>query len=163
MAEDLSKYTDQGLIDRINELEDSIRKWANMRSRFKTLDDAMDAYDALIEDAHKTIAKGFAEQAATLRSIGRKRSGNTQWRMDPRVALAKLVIEDHEGAQSLLAEVKALDYGMDLLDYEVKRCWDRIAIAEYKQEQVRREAELKTQQVQKVYEAEMQRIGDLDD
>ena len=68
--------------ERMARVEDSLRELWNKRTRVKTLDDAMDAYDALIKDAHKTIANGFAEQAATLRAIGRARSGNTQWRMD---------------------------------------------------------------------------------
>ena len=69
--------------DRMTRIDDSRRELRNHRTRVKTMEDALDAYDGLVADAYKIRALGVDGQTSTHKAIGRADTGNTQWTIRP--------------------------------------------------------------------------------
>ena len=63
------ELSDQELMQSIMELEKSKVALGNLRSREKTLEDALAGYDAQVEKAHGTVAEGLHGQAARLKVL----------------------------------------------------------------------------------------------
>ena len=154
------ELTDQDLKESITELEQSAVQLSNLRSREKTLEDAMDAYDGLVKNARRIVGEGLDGQAARLKNMGRAGTGNTQWHLPSGFHDALWLIEDHNGTQTLRNRVLGQGYGMVLADYQAERNRNRESIAEIRRELLLRESSQKIEQAQKVYETEMARIGD---
>lgn len=154
------ELTDQDLKESITELEQSAVQLSNLRSREKTLEDAMDAYDGLVKNARRIVGEGLDGQAARLKNMGRAGTGNTQWHLPSGFHDALWLIEDHNGTQTLRNRVLDQGYGMVLADYQAERNRNRESIAEIRRELLLRESSQKIEQAQKVYETEMARIGD---
>ena len=154
------ELTDQDLKESITELEQSAVQLGNLRSREKTLADALDAYDGLVKNARRIVGEGLDGQAVRLKAMGRAGTGNTQWHLPPGFHDALWLIEDHNGTQTLRDRVMEQSYGMVLADYQAERNRNRESIAEIRRELLLRESSQKIEQAQKVYETEMARIGD---
>ena len=108
--------TESGHAESMKRVDDSLRELKNHRTRVKTLEDALDGYDALVADAYKIKELGLDGQTSTLKHIGRAGTGNTQWNLPANFSNALAVIADHEGPQEFRNRVLASDYGMSLED-----------------------------------------------
>ena len=108
--------SESGHAESMMRIDGSLRELKNKRTRSKTLDDALDAFDGLIAEAYKIREIGLEGQVATFMSIGRAGTHNTQWNLPPNFANANWLIEDHEGAQTLRNRVLEGEYGMSLED-----------------------------------------------
>ena len=130
-----------------------------LRSREKTLEDALDAYDGLVTKARRIVAEGLDGQVARFKAIGRAGTGNSQWGLPPGFHDALWLIGDHEGPQTLRNHVLAQDYGMTLADYQAERNQKKTSIAELKRELARRDVQRKTEQADRLYQEELAKIG----
>ena len=100
-------------------IEGSLRDLKNKRTREKTSEDALDAYDGLVASAYKIRALGVDGQTSTHKAIGRADTGNTQWNYPGNFSWAVWLIADHEGEQMQRNSVLNAKYGMDLeVDYK---------------------------------------------
>jgi len=152
-------HTDEELqVDRM-ELEDSDRKLGNWQSLNPNLEDALGGYEAYIAAAYQAVAAGWAQQAASIRAVGRVGSSTVEWRIPARFTEAVDIVQDHEGQQALLAAVNALEYGHDHAKVKAERAQKREKIGRIRAELARRQAERSTNQAQTVYQDELNRIG----
>ena len=97
-------------------IDDSRRELRNHRTRVKTMEDALDAYDGLVADAYKIRALGMDGQTSTCKAIGRAGTGNSQWNYPDNFSWANWLIADHQGAQMQRNSVLDVEYGMSLED-----------------------------------------------
>ena len=88
----------------------------NHRSRVGTVEDALDSYEGMVEEARKIKALGLEGQLATLKHFGRAGTGNFSWNLPAHFSDALALIADHEGPQEFRNLVLAGDYGMSLED-----------------------------------------------
>ena len=68
------------------------------------------------------------------------------------------MIADHDGPQVLLNAIKNQTYSMTLEEYETERDARYVEIATIRRELLRRESDLKIQQAETAFDAEIQRI-----
>lgn len=145
--------------ERIACIRDSLRELRNERTRVKTQEDALDAFDALVADAHKTIALGLEGQAATLKAIGRAGTGNTQWNYPANFAWASWLIEDERGAQSQRNIVLNGEYGMSLEnDYKPLVKAHEATLAVLRKAQAETKLNAQQEQIRRNYENELETI-----
>ena len=104
----------------LTRIEGSLRELRNKRTRVKTPEDALDAYDGLVADASKTRELGLDAQVSALKAIGRTETGNTQWNFPANFSNANWLIADHEGAQMMRNRVLEAEYGWTLEGYEAE-------------------------------------------
>jgi len=71
--------TELGHEESMKRVNDSLRELRNQRTRVKTLDDALDAYDGLVAEAYKIRELGLDGQTSACKAIGRSGTGNSQW------------------------------------------------------------------------------------
>jgi hypothetical protein len=149
--------------ERMALIQDSLRELRNERSRVKTLEDAMDAFDALVAEAHKTKALGLEGQTSTLKANGRAGTGNTQWNYPANFGWAVWLIEDEKGEQSQRNSVLNGEYGMSLEDdYKplVKAHEATLAVLRKAQADTKLNAQL--EQAQRTYENDLNSIEGAD-
>jgi hypothetical protein len=145
--------------DRMMRIEGSRRELRNLRSRVKTPEDAMDAYDGLVADAYKTRQLGLDGQVSTLKAIGRADTGNTQWNLPANFAHAIWLIADHEGPQTLRNGVVMSDYGMSLEgDYRPLLKAHDATLAVLKKEEADTKLNAQLEQARRTYESELDSI-----
>ena len=145
--------------DRMTRIEDSRRELRNQRTRVKTLDDALDSYNAQVADAYKIRALGVDGQTSTHKHFGRADTGNTQWNYPGNFSWAVWLIADHEGEQMQRNSVLNAEYGMDLeVDYKplVKAHDGTTALLKKESADMRLEAQ--QEQVRHAYESELDNI-----
>ena len=111
--------SESGHAESMKRVGDSLRELKNQRTRVKTLEDALDSYDAQVAEAYKIRALGVDGQTSTHKAIGRADTGNTQWNYPGNFSWAVWLIADHEGEQMQRNSVLSAEYGMDLeVDYK---------------------------------------------
>ena len=137
------------------ELQKSLTQLSNKRSQEGTLEDTLQKYDILLEKSRKILDESWAMQAARLR---RDTQGNASFCFHPEHDDAARFLADHNGPQVLLNDIKAQSYGMTLDEYEAERDAKHEAMANIRYELVRREADVKIQQAESAFDAEIQRI-----
>ena len=123
----------------------------------------MDAFDALVAEAHKTKALGLEGQTSTLKAIGRAGTGNTQWNYPANFGWAVWLIEDEKGEQSQRNSVLNGEYGMSLEDdYKplVKAHEATLAVLRKAQADTKLNAQL--EQAQRTYENDLNSIEGAD-
>ena len=140
-------------------VNDSLREWKNHRTRVKTLEDALDAYEGLVADARKIKKLGLEGQLATFKAIGRAGTGNTQWSLSPNFANAVWLIDDHEGPQEFRNLVLAGEYGMSLEgEYNPVMKAHNGTMAVLRKELADMRLEAQQEQAQRIYENELESI-----
>jgi len=161
MAEVTAGYSDEtnGHLEHVRmEMEKSITQLSNKRTEEGTLDDALDAYDGLVDKSRKILAESWVGQAGRLKKDGWHGTGNCSFNLHPEHDRAEKIIADHEGPQVLLNTIKSLTYGMTLEETETERDAKRVEIASIRYELARRESYVKIQQAEAAFDAEIQRI-----
>ena len=155
--------TESGHEERIKRVNDSLRELRNERSRVKTLNDALDAYDGLVADAYKVRALGLVGQTSTCKAIGRAGTGNSQWNLPANFANAIILIADHEGPQAFRNSVSDAEYGMSLEDdYKpLVKAHDSI-LAVLRKEQADMKSEAQMEQARRTYEQDLDNIEGAD-
>ena len=149
--------------DRMTRIDDSRRELRNHRTRVKTMEDALDAYDGLVADAYKIRALGVDGQTSTHKAIGRADTGNTQWNYPGNFSWAVWLIADHEGEQMQRNSVLNAEYGMDLeVDYKplVKAHDGTTAVLKKESADMRLEAQ--QEQARRIYEQDLDNIEGAD-
>ena len=140
-------------------VNDSLRELRNQRSRVKTLDDALDAYDGLVADAYKIRALGVDGQTSTHKAIGRADTGNTQWNYPGNFSWAVWLIADHEGDQIQRNSVSDAEYGMSLEDdYKPLMKAHDATLAALRKEQADTKLQAQMEQAQRTYENDLESI-----
>ena len=119
---------------------------------------ALAGYEALIAEAYKLVAAGWAQQAASCKAVGRVGSSTVEWRLPTRFTEAMEFVRDHEGAQAHLAAINAMEFGKDPAAVTAERNQKREKIGRIRAELARRQAERSTSQAQTVYQDELSRI-----
>jgi len=158
LEEEFKDLSDEELnVDRM-ELEDSIRKLGNIRALNPSREDAIAGYEALIAEAYKLVAAGWAQQAASCKAVGRVGSSTVEWRLPTRFTEAMEFVRDHEGAQAQLAAINALEFGKDHAEIQAEHNQKREKIGRIRAELARREAARSTSQASAVYADELSRI-----
>ena len=140
-----------------------MRELKNHRTRVKTLDDALDSYNAQVADAYKIRALGVDGQTSTHKAIGRADTGNTQWNYPGNFSWAVWLIADHEGEQMQRNSVLNAEYGMDLeVDYKplVKAHDGTTAVLKKESADMRLEAQ--QEQARRIYEQDLDNIEGAD-
>ena len=94
-----------------------MRELKNKRTHDKTLEDALDPYDGMVEKAYKVRELGLDSQASSFKAIGREGTHNTQWNLPAEFSNAIAFIADHEGPQAFRNRTLEADYGMTLEQY----------------------------------------------
>ena len=151
--------TESGHEESMKRVNDSLRELKNHRSRVKTLDDALDAYDGLVADAYKIRELGLDGQTSTCKAIGRSGTGNSQWNLPANFANAIILIADHEGPQAFRNRVSDAEYGMSLEDeYNPLVKAHNGAMAVLRKEQADMKLEAQMEQVRHTYESELDNI-----
>jgi hypothetical protein len=151
--------TESGHEESMNRVNDSLREWKNHRTRVKTLEDALDAYEGLVADARKIKKLGLEGQLATFKAIGRAGTGNTQWSLSPNFANAVWLIDDHEGPQEFRNLVLAGEYGMSLEgEYNPVMKAHNGTMAVLRKELADMRLEAQQEQAQSIYENELESI-----
>ena len=155
--------TESGHEESMKRVNDSRRELRNQRSRVKTLDDALDAYDGLVADAYKIRELGLDGQTSTCKAIGRSGTGNSQWNLPANFANAIILIADHEGPQAFRNRVLDAEYGMSLEDdYKpLVKAHDSI-LAVLRKEQADMKLEAQMEQTRRTYENEIDNIEGAD-
>ena len=147
----------------IMRVQGSLRELRNKRTRVKTLEDALDAYDGLVADAYKNREEGLAIQVYRLKNIGRVGTLNFQWGLSANFANAIWLIADHEGPQTLRRRVLDADYGMSLEDdYKPLMKAHDSTLAMLQKEQANTKLQAQIEQVQRTYESDLERIEGAD-
>ena len=100
--------------------------------------------------------ESIAAQVTRLRKDGW--GGNASFSHLPGYLEAKDIIADHDDPQVLLNAIKNQTYSMTLEEYETERDARRVEIATIRRAVLRRESDLKSQQAEAAFDAEMQRI-----
>ena len=155
--------TESGHEESMKRVIDSLRELRNQRSRVKTLDDALDAYDGLVAEAYKIRELGLDGQVATIKHFGRAGTGNTQWNLPGNFANADWLIADHEGPQTLRSRVLAADYGMSLEDdYKPLVKAHNATLAVLRKEQADTKLQAQMEQARRTYESELETIEGAD-
>ena len=151
--------TESGHEESMKRVNDSLRELRNQRSRVKTLDDALDAYDGLVADAYKIRELGLDGQTSTCKAIGRSGTGNSQWNLPANFANAIILIADHEGPQAFRNRVSDTEYGMSLEDdYKpLMKAHDAI-LAVLRKEQADMKLEAQMEQARRTYENDLDSI-----
>jgi hypothetical protein len=145
--------------DRMTRIEDSRRELRNQRTRVKTREDALDAYDGLVADAYKIRELGFDSQSSAFKAIGRAGTGNTQWNLPANFANAIIFIADHEGSQAFRNRVLDAEYGMSLEDdYKPLLKAHDSTLAVLRKEQAGTKLQAQMEQVRHTYESELDNI-----
>ena len=145
--------------DRMTRIEDSRRELRNQRTRVKTLEDALDAYDWLVADAYKIWELGLDSQSSAFKAIGRAGTGNTQWNLPANFANAIIFIADHEGSQAFRNRVLDAEYGMSLEDdYKPLLKAHDSTLAVLRKEQADMKLEAQMEQIRRTYESELDNI-----
>ena len=140
-------------------IEGSLRELRNERSRAKTLEDALDAYDGLVADAYKIHELGLDTQVHRLKNIGRAGTQNTQWGLPADFQHAVWLIADHEGPQTLRNQVLGADYGMSLADhYKPLVKAHNATLAVLRKEQADTKLQAQMEQAQRTYENDLESI-----
>ena len=140
-------------------IEASLRELKNKRSRAKTLEDALDAYDGLVADAYKIHELGLDTQVHRLKNIGRAGTQNTQWGLPADFQHAVWLIADHEGPQTLRNQVLGADYGMSLADhYKPLLKAHNVTLAVLRKEQADTKLQAQMDQAQRTYENDLESI-----
>ena len=155
--------TESGHAESMERVNASLRELRNHRTRVKTLEDALDGYDALVANAYQTRELGLDWQVLRLKAMGRAGTGNTQWNLPANFAESVWLIVDHEGPQTLRNAVLAGEYGMSLEDDckpLVKAHDGTTAVLRKEQADMRLEAQQK--QAQRTYESELKNIEGAD-
>ena len=150
-------------VERIAGDEGSKRELRNHRTRVKTLDDALDAYDGLVAEGYEIRELGLDGQVATIKHFGRAGTGNTQWNLPGNFANAIWLIADHEGPQTLRTSVLNAEYGMSL-EGEYKpliKAHDGL-LAALRKGQADMRLEAAQEQVRRTYENEIDNIEGAD-
>ena len=131
----------------------------NHRSRVGTVEDALDSYEGMVEEARKIKALGLEGQLATLKHFGRAGTGNFSWNLPAHFSDALALIADHEGPQEFRNLVLAGDYGMSLEDeyMPLVKAHDGTT-AVLRKEQAAMRLEAAQEQVQRTYENELESI-----
>ena len=155
--------TESGHEESMKRVNDSLRELKNHRSRVKTLDDALDAYDGLVADAYKIRELGLDGQTSTHKAIGRSGTGNSQWNLPANFANAIILIADHEGPQAFRNRVSDTEYGMNLEDdYKpLVKAHDSI-LAVLRKEQADMKLEAQMEQARRTYEQDLDNIEGAD-
>ena len=157
MAEtDFTEHSDAELNHAATELENSLRQLANLRQSVRTPEDGEDGYKAVIKHANQIICDGLLHLAETCRRMGE----NARLQLPATFTQALWILEDDAGEQTFLKKVKALEYGMSRAEYEEERNQKRTRIAEIKRELARRQADAKSAEAERIYQTELQRIGE---
>ena len=147
----------------LTRIEGSLRELRNKRTRVKTPEDALDAYDGLVADASKTRELGLDAQVSALTAIGRTETGNTQWNFPANFANAIWLIADHEGPQTLRSRVLDADYGMSLEDdYKPLVKAHNATLAVLRKEQADTKLQAQMEQARRTYESELETIEGAD-
>ena len=155
--------TESGHEESMKRVIDSLRELRNQRSRVKTLDDALDAYDGLVADAYKIRALGVDGQTSTHKAIGRADTGNTQWNYPGNFSWAVWLIADHEGEQMQRNSVLNAEYGMDLeVDYKPLVKAHDGTTAVLKKESADMRLEVQQEQARRTYEQDLDNIEGAD-
>ena len=151
--------TESGHEESMKRVNDSLRELRNQRSRVKTLDDALDAYDGLVAEAYKIRELGLDGQTSTCKAIGRSGTGNSQWNLPANFANAIILIADHEGPQAFRNRVSDAEYGMSLEDdYKpLVKAHDSI-LAVLRKEQADMKLEAQMEQARRTYENDLDSI-----
>jgi hypothetical protein len=151
--------TESGHEESMKRVNDSLRELRNQRSRVKTLDDALDAYDGLVADAYKIRELGLDGQSSAFKAIGRSGTGNSQWNLPANFANAIILIADHEGPQAFWNRVSDTEYGMSLEDdYKpLVKAHDSI-LAVLRKEQADMKLEAQMEQARRTYEQDLDNI-----
>ena len=151
--------TESGHEESMKRVNDSLRELKNHRSRVKTLDDALDAYDGLVAEAYKIRELGLDGQTSTCKAIGRSGTGNSQWNLPANFANAIILIADHEGPQAFRNRVSDAEYGMSLEDdYKpLVKAHDSI-LAVLRKEQADMKLEAQMEQARRTYEQDLDNI-----
>ena len=145
--------------DDMMRIQDSLRELRNQRSRSKTLEDALDAYDGLVARAYKTRALGVDGQTSTLQAIGRAGTGNSQWNYPGDFSWAVWLIADHEGDQIQRNNVLNAEYGMSLEDdYKPLLKSHNATLAVLRKEQADTKLQAQMEQAQRNYENDLDSI-----
>ena len=137
------------------ELQKSLTQLSNKRSQEGTLEDTLQKYDILLEKSRKILDESWAMQAERLR---RDTQGNASFCFHPDHDNAARFLADHDGPQVLLNAIKNQTYSMTLEEYETERDARHVEIATIRRELLRRESDLKIQQAETAFDAEIQRI-----
>ena len=145
--------------DSMMRIEDSLRELRNQRSHSKTLEDALDAYDGMVEKAYKVRELGLEGQASTFKAIGREGTHNTQWNLPAEFSNAIMFIADHEGPQTLRSRVLDADYGMSLEDdYKPLLKAHNATLAVLRKEQADTKWQAQMEQARRNYENDLESI-----
>ena len=140
-------------------IDDSRREWRNHRTRVKTMEDALDAYDGLVADADKIRALGMDGQTSTCKAIGRAGTGNSQWNYPANFSWANWLIADHEGAQMQRNSVLDVEYGMSLEDdYKPLMKAHDATLAALRKGQADTKLQAQMEQAQRTYENDLKSI-----
>ena len=140
-------------------IDDSRRELRNHRTRVKTMEDALDAYDGLVADAYKIRALGMDGQTSTCKAIGRAGTGNSQWNYPANFSWANWLIADHEGAQMQRNSVLDVEYGMSLEDdYKPLMKAHDATLAALRKGQADTKLQAQMEQAQRTYENDLKSI-----
>jgi hypothetical protein len=151
--------TELGHEESMKRVNDSLRELRNQRSRVKTLEDALDAYDGLVARAYKTRALGVDGQTSTLQAIGRAGTGNSQWNYPGDFSWAVWLIVDHEGEQTQRNSVLNAEYGMSLEDdYKPLLKSHNATLAVLRKEQADTKLQAQMEQARRNYENDLGNI-----
>ena len=149
---------DDYIQDNLMALEASMRELKNKRTHDKTLEDALDAYDGLVEKAYKIKELGLDSQASTYKAIGRAGTGNTQWNFPANFSNANWLIADDEGAQMMRNRTMEADYGMTLEQYKTLFSAHETSVALLRKELADRRLQAQMEQAQRNYENDLDSI-----
>ena len=151
--------TESGHEESMKRVNDSLRELRNQRSRVKTLDDALDAYDGLVAEAYKIRELGLDGQTSTCKAIGRSGTGNSQWNYPGDFSWAVWLIADHEGDQIQRNSVLNAEYGMSLEDdYKPLLKSHNATLAVLRKEQADTKLQAQMEQAQRNYENDLDNI-----
>ena len=155
--------TESGHAESMKRVNDSLRELKNHRTRVKTLDDALDSYNAQVADAYKIRALGVDGQTSTHKAIGRADTGNTQWNYPGDFSWAVWLIADHEGDQIQRNSVLNAEYGMSLEDdYKPLLKSHNATLAVLRKEQADTKLQAQMEQAQRNYENDLGNIEGAD-
>ncbi len=96
-------------------LQKAITELGNKRTWEGTLEDALDAYNGLMEKSQQTLAESWAGQAERLMKDGWHGTGNCSFNLHPEHGDAETILADPDGPQVLLNAIKNQTYGMSLV------------------------------------------------
>ena len=150
--------TESGHEESMKRVNDSLRELRNQRSRVKTLDDALDAYDGLVADAYKIRALGMDGQTSTCKAIGRAGTGNSQWNYPANFSWANWLIADHEGAQMQRNRTLESDYGTTLEQYKTLFQAHETSKALLRKELADRRLQTQMEQAQRTFKQDLESI-----